>query len=434
MTDILDAQVDELLRKAEQRLRDGSAASADLVPAAARGVKPDTVKVVQQPASESSSSSKKNDLSVRAPPQPQTGLKSKEKTTAGANWFDLPKTDLTPEFKRDWQLLRMRGILDPKHQKKTLRASAPEYSQVGEIIAGPTEFFSARLTRKERKATMLEEVMSTYDKDKFTTKYAGIQKQKTSGKKAFYKKLVAQRRKRTGKMMRQSLRPLRVLSAEVPWIARRTKASLAQPGDLAPNKIENQTPVEARYPRALEALHLKPLKREAEHGIPSCDLQLRSYSVQPLEFFSDFALRAAYYLGLPAYGPVPLPRITERWTVPRSNFIFKKSQENFERKTLRRLIQIRDGNPETVQIWLAYLRKHQYYGVGMKANVWEFSELGVGKKMDALPEADQGQIEAKWAHLGQTKTIGTVEKVEELLSQRRFREAAGLRVPPTTKS
>ncbi|KAJ4175109.1 mitochondrial 37S ribosomal protein rsm10 [Fusarium falciforme] len=235
-------------------------------------------------------------------------------------------------------------------------------------------------------------------------------------------------------MMRQSLRPLRVLSAEVPWIARRTKASLAQPGDLVPNKVENQTPVEPRYPRALEALHLKPLKREAEHGIPSCDLQLRSYSVQPLEFFSDFALRAAYYLGLPAYGPVPLPRITERWTVPRSNFIFKKSQENFERKTLRRLIQIRDGNPETVQIWLAYLRKHQYYGVGMKANVWEFSELGVGKKMDALPEADQGQIEAKWAHLGQTKTIGTVEKVEELLSRRRFREAAGLRVPPTTES
>lgn len=79
MTDISDAQVDELLRKAEQRLRDGPAApaSADLVPAAARGVKPDTVTVVQQPAKDSSS--KKNDLSVRAPPQPQKGLKTKEK-------------------------------------------------------------------------------------------------------------------------------------------------------------------------------------------------------------------------------------------------------------------------------------------------------------------------------------------------------------------
>jgi len=130
-------------------------------------------------------------------------------------------------------------------------------------------------------------------------------------------------------------------------------------------------------PRSLEALYLKPLRREAEYGVPSCDLQLRSYSVRNLEFFADFALRAAYYLGLPAFGPVPLPRMVQRWTVPKSTFIFKKSQENFERITLRRLIQIRDGHPETVQIWLAFLQKHAYYGIGMKANVWEFSKLGM---------------------------------------------------------
>lgn len=129
-------------------------------------------------------------------------------------------------------------------------------------------------------------------------------------------------------------------------------------------------------PRALEALYLKPLRREAEYGVPTCNLQLRSYSARNLEFFCDFALRAAYYAGLPAYGPVPLPRMVERWTVPKSTFIFKKSQENFERITLRRLIQIKDGNPETVQLWLAFLQKHAYYGIGMKANIWEFSKLG----------------------------------------------------------
>lgn len=222
----------------------------------------------------------------------------------------------------------------------------------------------------------------------------------------------------------------------LPLVLRLT-SSRASPSDLVPNKLEDadskaDVKQKPRYPRSIEALHLKPLKREAQYGIPSCDLQLRSYSIQPLEFFSDFALRAAYYLGLPAYGPVPLPRITERWTVPKSHFIFKKAQENFERKTLRRLIQIRDGDPETVQLWLAYLRKHQYYGVGMKANMWEFSGLGIGKEMDTLSEEQQGQIDSKWAHLGQTKTIGTVEKVEELLNTRRFREAAGLRAPPTT--
>jgi small subunit ribosomal protein S10 len=146
-------------------------------------------------------------------------------------------------------------------------------------------------------------------------------------------------------------------------------------------------------------------------------------------------LRAAYYLGLPAAGPTPLPRITQRWTVPRDHFIFKKSQENFERVTLRRLIQIKDGNPETVQLWLAYLRKHQYYGVGMKANIWEFSELGVGKAMDKTLGAGEeavAEMEEAWSHIGQTQTIGAPDKVAELLSNRRFKEAAGLRMSPTT--
>ena len=131
-----------------------------------------------------------------------------------------------------------------------------------------------------------------------------------------------------------------------------------------------------RIPRSVQAIYLKPLRRKAEFGLPCCDLQIRSYSVRNLEFMADFALRAAYYLHLPARGPVPLPRITERWTVPRGNFVHKKSQENFERITMRRLIQILDGHPETVEIWLAFLRKHAYYGVGMKANVWEHEKLG----------------------------------------------------------
>ncbi|KAL8971186.1 MAG: hypothetical protein Q9183_001169 [Haloplaca sp. 2 TL-2023] len=141
-----------------------------------------------------------------------------------------------------------------------------------------------------------------------------------------------------------------------------------------PNDSDGKNPV--RLPRSVQAVYLKPLRRRAQYGIPSCDLQMRSYSVRNVEFFADFALRAAYYLHLSASGPIPLPRITERWTVPRSNFIFKKSQENFERITLRRLIQIQDGHPETVEMWLAFLRKHAYYGIGMKANVWQHERLG----------------------------------------------------------
>jgi len=125
-------------------------------------------------------------------------------------------------------------------------------------------------------------------------------------------------------------------------------------------------------------------------------------------------MRAAYYLSLPARGPIPLPRITERWTVPRANFIFKKSQENFERITIRRLIQIQDGHPDVVKAWLAFLQKHAYYGIGMKANVWEFEGLDVGKNMDAAFEGGgmEGRMNQK-----------TLKKVEELLGSEGFRKA-----------
>ncbi|KAK4650093.1 mitochondrial 37S ribosomal protein rsm10 [Podospora pseudocomata] len=178
-------------------------------------------------------------------------------------------------------------------------------------------------------------------------------------------------------------------------------------------------------PRALEALYLEPLRHEAEWGVPTCDLQLRSYSLRNLEFFCDFALRAAYYIGLPAFGPVPLPRITERWTVPKSTFVHKKSQENFERITLRRLIQIKDGHPETVQYWLAFLQKYAYYGIGMKANVWEFSRLDVAQEMDdGLPKTKK-LLESKWKHMGAHDKMPFMEDLEEYLANERRKIPGG---------
>ncbi|KAI0476982.1 37S ribosomal protein S10, mitochondrial [Xylaria cf. heliscus] len=195
---------------------------------------------------------------------------------------------------------------------------------------------------------------------------------------------------------------------------------------ITPVQLLNELPHpdeenDVRLPRSVQAVYLQPLRREAEYGVPSCDLQLRSYSIPNLEFFCDFALRAAYYLDLPAFGPVPLPKITQRWTVPKSHFIFKKSQENFERITRRRLIQIRDGHPETVQVWLAFLQKHAYYGIGMKANMWEYAALDTGKQMDSELASMQKSIDEKMQLLGQSKVLGTVEKVKELLESERFR-------------
>lgn len=109
---------------------------------------------------------------------------------AGSSWFGLPRTKLTPELKRDFQVLRLRGALDPKvHYKKSAAKSlVPRYSHVGEVVEGPTEFNSARLTKRERKTTFADEVLSAQGlKERSKFKYSGIQKQKTNGKKAYYK-------------------------------------------------------------------------------------------------------------------------------------------------------------------------------------------------------------------------------------------------------
>ncbi|KAJ6024512.1 hypothetical protein N7540_005309 [Penicillium herquei] len=183
---------------------------------------------------------------------------------------------------------------------------------------------------------------------------------------------------------------------------------------------------ETRLPRSVQAIYMRPLRRKAEYGLPVCDLQLRSYSVENVEFFADFAVRAAYYLNLPVSGPVPLPRIVERWTVPRSNFVHKKSQENFERITLRRLVQIKDGNPKAVQTWLAFLRKHAFYGVGMKANVWEHDSLDVAKSMDESVAEIEKSLAPKLAQFGQRKDNSLDQSIFDTLDSDRFAERKNL--------
>ncbi|KAG2417180.1 30S ribosomal protein S10 [Aspergillus terreus] len=186
-----------------------------------------------------------------------------------------------------------------------------------------------------------------------------------------------------------------------------------------------------RLPRSVQAIYMRPLRRKAEYGLPVCDLQLRSYSVRNVEFFADFAIRAAYYLKLPVSGPVPLPRIVERWTFPRSNFVHKKSQENFERITLRRLIQIKDGHPDVVQAWLAFLRKHAFYGVGMKANVWEHESLDVAKRMDESVGEIEKSLEPYMEHFGQRTDMESQNDLLDFLKNERFVQNKGPLTSPT---
>lgn len=110
----------------------------------------------------------------------------------------MPRTKIDdPKIRREFQLLRMRGILDgKKHFKKDSRKEMfPQYSQMGTLIEGPTEFYSARVARKDRKQTLVEEVLASDSNSKYKTKYNAIQEKKMSGKKGHYKKLMARRKR-----------------------------------------------------------------------------------------------------------------------------------------------------------------------------------------------------------------------------------------------
>nr|GEX81164.1 hypothetical protein [Tanacetum cinerariifolium] len=65
-------------------------------------------------------------------------LKKQVKDTAGKSWFDMPAPTLTPELKKDLQLLKLRNVMDPKrHYKKgdSKLNSFPKKRKVQEIEA-----------------------------------------------------------------------------------------------------------------------------------------------------------------------------------------------------------------------------------------------------------------------------------------------------------
>lgn len=165
------------------------------------------------------------------------------------------------------------------------------------------------------------------------------------------------------------------------------------------------------------AAYLEPERIPTKYNIPACQLQLQSYDVASLTFFADFAMRAAYHLNMPARGPVPMPKKTERWTVPRGPFVHKKTQENFERITYKRMIKISDTHPEVLERWLAYLNANAMPGVGMKANTYSLESVGIGARMQA--QRTEASIEGTPQEEPEIPNKAA-DKAKKLLAQKEF--------------
>ena len=77
-------------------------------------------------------------------------------------------------------------------------------------------------------------------------------------------------------------------------------------------------------------------------------IRLKAFDHAVIDQSTQDIVRTAQKTGASVRGPIPLPTRRERWTVLRSPHVDKKSREQFELRTHKRLIDIVDSRPQTI--------------------------------------------------------------------------------------
>ncbi len=77
-------------------------------------------------------------------------------------------------------------------------------------------------------------------------------------------------------------------------------------------------------------------------------IRLKAFDHRILDQSTSEIVQTAKRTGAQVAGPIPLPTSINRWTVNRSPHVDKKSREQFEIRTHKRLIDILDPTPDTV--------------------------------------------------------------------------------------
>jgi small subunit ribosomal protein S10 len=77
-------------------------------------------------------------------------------------------------------------------------------------------------------------------------------------------------------------------------------------------------------------------------------IRLKAYDHRVLDQSAQRIVETAERTGAKVVGPVPLPTRIERFTVRRAAFIDKDSQEHFEIRTHKRLIDVLEPDSKTI--------------------------------------------------------------------------------------
>ncbi|MHA1166013.1 MAG: 30S ribosomal protein S10 [Alphaproteobacteria bacterium] len=77
-------------------------------------------------------------------------------------------------------------------------------------------------------------------------------------------------------------------------------------------------------------------------------IRLKAFDHRVLDVSTKEIVNTAKRTGAEGRGPMPLPTRSEKYTVNRSPHVNKKSREQFEMRTHKRLLDIIDPTPQTV--------------------------------------------------------------------------------------
>ncbi|GFR40687.1 hypothetical protein Agub_g1278 [Astrephomene gubernaculifera] len=92
---------------------------------------------------------------------PRSKVAEKESEADRKRWFELPTTKITDEVKQELRLLRLRGAYDPKRFYKSFdETKFPKRFQIGTVVDNPQDFYSSRLTGRERGASITQELLA----------------------------------------------------------------------------------------------------------------------------------------------------------------------------------------------------------------------------------------------------------------------------------
>jgi small subunit ribosomal protein S10 len=77
-------------------------------------------------------------------------------------------------------------------------------------------------------------------------------------------------------------------------------------------------------------------------------IKLKAYDHKLLDWSVAEIVDTTKRTGAKVVGPIPLPTVRNRWTVLRSPHVDKKSREQFEIRTHKRIMEILEPTPQTV--------------------------------------------------------------------------------------